>query len=151
MKLDDKNFNDYVIEYFKARQEIGDYIYSINPASIFERMLATAARGAMLLSVKSPLVNVAGNITTLADEAVPEFLLNYFKDIKTDPKLKQADFSNMGKYIKRALSVYKQSGYDITRMTSLAADEQTWAGEKKHAQLLGSDNIFLNLHKREIG
>jgi len=147
MKLDDKNFNDYVIEYFKARKEIGDYIYSINPASIFERMLATAARGAMLLSVKSPLVNVAGNIITLADEAVPEFLLNYFKDIKTDPKLKQADFSNMGKYIKRALSVYKQSGYDITRMTSLAADEQTWAGEKKHAQLLGSDNIFLNLPK----
>ena len=60
----EKEVNDYgwhSVEYWKAKRDMQNYLYSLTPASKLKIATSTIGRGAMLASFKSPLTNIIGN------------------------------------------------------------------------------------------
>lgn len=105
-KLDDN------IEFFKAKKKMDDYLQSLNPQSKLRVLTGTIGRGVMLASVKSPLLNIGSNIEVgLTERLVRRFSGGGF--INANPKLSR-------EYIKMVRKVYQQTGYDLSRMTSLS-------------------------------
>ncbi len=100
------------VEFFKAKKEMDDYLNSLNPASNVRVLTSVIGRGAMLASVKSPLINIISNFEVGVTEAITRRLVA--RGVKgTNSKL-AAD------YIKMVNKVYQESGYDMSRMTSLS-------------------------------
>lgn len=99
------------LEYFKARKEMEDYLDSITPSPKLRVATSTIGRGNMLASVKSPLLNIESNTVTGFINAIERRLsTGKFKGMNGDYGIK---------YMKFAMKVFKESGYDVTRMQSL--------------------------------
>lgn len=121
------------IEYFKAKKQMDDYLQSVSPASRLQVATGTIGRGMMLASVKSPLLNVGSNLEIGAAEAIVRRLAGR--------QVKGADNKLALDYIKMVRKVYKETGYDLSRMTSLedsGASGQRVLGETVHAQGKGA-------------
>lgn len=106
--------------YFEARKKIDDYILEVNPANRLKILTSTIGRGSMLLSPKSALLNVLSNAFVGSTEALTRRLANL--------KLTSADPDLAKKYKKMVREVYKKTGYDMSRMTSL--DDSGPSGER---------------------
>jgi len=127
---DSNEFGLPSMEYWKAKREMQDYLMSLNPASKLKIFTSTIARGALLASVKSPLTNIAGNTVNGVTQAVEKRLASgQFKG--SNPELVRA-------YVKYVNEVYSKSGYDVTRMVSLAQDSKLIGEDIVHSQGDGS-------------
>lgn len=105
-KLDDN------LAFFKAKKKMDDYLQSLNQQSKLRVLTGTIGRGVMLASVKSPLLNIGSNIEVgLTERLVRRFSGGGF--INANPKLSK-------EYIRMVRKVYQQTGYDLSRMTSLS-------------------------------
>lgn len=96
------------IEFLKMRRQINDYIESLTPASNLKVATSTIGRGTMLLSFKSPFLNITSNTLGGFLEATNKRITSnqYFGkngDVVRD-------------YMKFAMKAYKETGFDITRM-----------------------------------
>lgn len=100
-----------VKEYWKAKREMEDYLDSLTPNSNLRVFSETIGRGTMLASLKSPLLNIESNaITGVLQAAERRLSSGQFTGANTD----------YGKnYMNYAREVFKESGYDVTRMRSL--------------------------------
>lgn len=134
------------VEYFKARREMFDYLHGLAPSSALRILTSTVARGNMLASIKSPLTNIIGNTT----QGIQQALERRFSS--TQFKGTNADFAK--KYFKYANKVFKESGYDVTRMLHLDDTERTLGEDIIQSQGKGTvrkigrfyeDNIFKKL------
>ena len=117
------------IEFFKAKKEMDDYLLSKNPANKLKVLTGTIGRGMMLASVKSPVLNIGSNLEVGMTEALGRRLAN--RSTKgTDTKL-------ASDYVKMVNRVYQETGYDISRMTSITdtgASGGRVLGDTVHAQ-----------------
>ncbi len=123
----------YIINYLKIRKQINDYLYSINPPNAFARAISTGT-GALLASIKSPIVNILGNISTYLDTTLPEILALNNKQLNSEYQKKLRD-----NYINKIKKIYKETGFDFTRAMMLYSDEKLWLGEKRFDKLLGTN------------
>lgn len=142
----DNEFGLPNLEYFKARREMFDYLNSLAPSSRLKILSSTVARGNMLASVKSPLTNIIGNTVQGIQQALERRLSS------TQFKGTNSDFAK--KYFKYANKVFKESGYDITRMLHIDDNERTLGEQNVQSQGEGvarkigrfyEDNIFKKL------
>lgn len=127
--LGDPNFIQENIDFFKAKSEMDDYLLSLNPAHNLKVLTGTTGRGAMLASVKSPVLNIGSNTEVGIVEALSRRL--------SEGSLKTTDNKLAMDYVKMVNKVYQQSGYDISRMTSLAdtgVSGQRVLGDIVHAE-----------------
>lgn len=145
-KPSDNEFGLPSVEYFKARREMFDYLHGLAPSSALRILFSTVARGNMLASIKSPLTNIIGNTTQGIQQALERRLSS------TQFKGTNADFAK--KYFKYANKVFKESGYDVTRMLHLDDTERTLGEDIIQSQGKGAvrkvgrfyeDNIFKKL------
>lgn len=116
-KKPDNDFGLPSIEYFKARREMFDYLNSLAPSPALRILSSTVARGNMLFSIKSPITNILGNTTQGIQQALERRLSG-----------KQFGGTNADlakKYFKYANKVFKESGYDITRMLHIDDTQRT--------------------------
>lgn len=111
---DTSEFGTPTVEYFKARRDIEDYIESINPASKLKVATSIIGRGSMLFSFKSPLLNIESN-------TIQGFLTGAERRINSR-KLGGSNNGYGGRYAKFVNKVFKESGYDISRMRTIAGD-----------------------------
>lgn len=98
-------------EYFKAKRDMQNYLDSLTPSSNLKVATSTIARGTMLLSVKSPLLNIESN-------TVQGLLQGLERRIAQG----LGGGTNPGyavKYMKFVNDVFKESGYDVSRMETL--------------------------------
>lgn len=98
-------------EYFKAKREMENYLDSITPNSKLRTFTETIGRGTMLFSLKSPLLNIESNSLT--------GLLSYVERRMSSNQYQGLNGDYAKKYINYAREVFKESGYDVTRMRSL--------------------------------
>lgn len=130
-KPSDNEFGLPSIEYFKARKEMFDYLNSLAPSSRLKILSSTVARGNMLFSIKSPLTNIIGNTAQGIQQAFERRLSS--KQLSGT----NADFAK--KYFKYANKVFKESGYDVTRMLHIDDTQKTLGEENTQAQ--GEGNV----------
>lgn len=137
------------VEFFKAKKEMDDYLQSLSPASKLRVATGTIGRGMMLASVKSPILNIGSNIELGVTEALARRLSgNGFKG---------ADNTLAREYVRMVSKVYKETGYDLSRMVSLSDSGASGArvlDDVVHAQGKGAvratgrvveDIVFKNL------
>lgn len=119
----ESEFGTPSIEYFKAKKEAEDYLKSLTPSSRLKVTTSISGRGAMLLSVKSPFLNIESN-SIQAFLGAAERRLSGIVDVKG----KQVRLSNnfiganteySKQYFKFVNKVFQETGYDITRMRTL--------------------------------
>lgn len=100
------------IDFFKAKKSMDDYLASLIPENNLKIATGTIGRGAMLASAKSPILNIISNIEVGLTEAISR-RLSKFAFRGTDNKLALD-------YVRFARRVYKDTGFDVSRMMSLA-------------------------------
>lgn len=130
--LNNPEYEKETIAYYKALKEVNDYMESLNPANQLGLMLGTVTSGNMLFSPKSVLLNVGSNaILGTAEAVVRRVAMFQFRG--TDNKLARD-------YVKMAIKVYNQTGFDISRMTlqdgtmDLGTAGSRTLGNVQHAQ-----------------
>jgi hypothetical protein len=99
------------LDFFKAKKEMDDYLQERNPASKIQVASGTIGRGAMLFSVKSPILNIGSNIEIGLTEALGRRI--------AAGTVKGTDSKLATDYIKMVNQVYQKTGYDMSRMLSL--------------------------------
>lgn len=112
----ESEFGTPTMEYFKARKDMEDYLASLNPSSKLKVTTSISGRGAMLASLKSPLVNIESN-------TVQAFLKGIERRILSG-KISGKNGQYAMDYIKFVNKVFSETGYDVTRMRSLESDQQ---------------------------
>jgi hypothetical protein len=114
------------VEYFEAKRDMTNYLKSLVPGSKLQIATSTIARGALLFSVKSPVTNIVGNSVQGLTQAMEKRLADKSISI-SNPNL-------MREYVKYANRVYRKSGYDVTRMITLAEDSKIIGEKIIHSQ-----------------
>lgn len=122
-------FGTPTMEYWRARKEMDNFLDSVTPNSQLRVATETIGRGTMLLSLKSPLLNIESNTVTGLTEAFNRRLKTRSWAGKNNAYSKR--------YIKHAIKVYAETGYDITRMTSLLDERKVKGEAKPHSQGTG--------------
>lgn len=115
------------IAFFKAKREMDDYLSSLMPASKLKVATGTIGRGMMLFSVKSPILNIGSNLEVGFTEAFSRRLAS--------GQYRGTDGDMAKSFVKMANKIYKETGYDISRMTHLR--DTGVSGER----VLGSDTV----------
>lgn len=135
----DNEFGLPNLEYFKARREMFDYLNSLAPSSKLRVFSSTIARGNMLFSIKSPVTNIVGNTFQGIQQAMERRLAGRrFKGTNTDL---------VKDYFKYANKVFKESGYDITRMLHIDDVQRTLGEENTEAQGEGTTRAIGRFHE----
>lgn len=124
-KVDD--FGLPSIEYFKKRQEIDTYLKSLTPSSPVKVFTSNIGRASMLFSPKSPIVNIVGNTIQQLENRLEKRISSWNYSGKVDKKL-------MTDYIKQANKIYKETGYDVTRMNSYSDGVKILGEELIHSE-----------------
>lgn len=114
-------FGTPTLEYFKARNDIENYMESLTPSSNIKVATSLIGRGSMLFSLKSPLLNIESNTIQALITGLERRILSR--------KANGENSSYALKYMKFVNKVYKDTGFDISRMRTLEG-EQTVRGEQ---------------------
>lgn len=103
------------VDYWVARKEMDNYLNSLNPSHQLKVATSIGGRGAMLLSVKSPLTNIISNTVNGAVQGFERRLAS----------LTAAGLNNdfALEYVKKVNNIYQKSGFDISRMESIASNQ----------------------------
>lgn len=118
---DKTEFNTPTEEYLTQLNEMMDYINSITPSSNLKVFSKIVSKGALLFSAKSTITNVVGNTAISGSEAAARRISgNTYKGLNADYAMK---------FFKHNINLFKNTGYDLSRMESLA-DGQRILGEE---------------------
>jgi len=148
---DRSEFGTPTIEYFKAKQEMENYLRALDPSSRVKVSTSISGRGAMLFSVKSPFLNIESNTI----QALLTSLERRILGIGVSPTFIGKNTEYARNYAKFAFKVFKETGYDLTRMRTLQGTSkvrgeyiETHSQGKGLARKIGrfyEDVVFKNL------
>lgn len=114
------------IPYLKARRDMYNYLNEIAPSPRLRIMTSTIARGNLLFSIKSPMTNIIGNTVMGIQESFTRRLAEgRFNGSNTEYALE---------YVKNAVKVFRETGYDITRTVHLDDTQKTLGEENISSQ-----------------
>lgn len=123
MEKDPHNW-DNTKDYFRTRNQMDKYLRSINPVSPLRVATSIIGRGNLIFNLRTPLTNIISN-TSNAVASILDRRIN-------EGKLTGLNNDLIKSYIKNATQIYKETGYDVTRMLTL---------ESGH-KVLGEDIIY---------
>lgn len=123
--LEDANGNPS-LEALRAYDQMNKYIESLNPSNNLAVFTSVVARGSMLASVKSPILNIVSNAETLLSEGITNRITTLLSggslENVVDSKLKSD-------YLKYGANAYRVSGFNISTAQDLNF-ERLVTGEK---------------------
>ncbi len=123
-------FGTPTLEYFKAKNDLEKYLESLSPSSRVKVTTSISGRGAMLFSLKSPLLNIESNtvqgLLSAAERRIASKSLTG----------KNSDYAK--NYIKFVNKVHSETGYDISRMRTLDGPQKVRGEEMVTAQGKGT-------------
>jgi hypothetical protein len=99
------------VNFFKAKKQMDDYLNKQSPSSKLRVATGTVGRGMMLFSFKSPILNIGSNIELAITEKISRAITT---------GVKGADNNLAKDYIKMARKIYRETGYDVSRMMNLS-------------------------------
>lgn len=117
------------VDYWVKRREMEDYLNGLTPNSNLKVATSIAGRGAMLLSVKSPLTNIISNtVQGLFEAFTRRISSNTYAGLNGDFALD---------YVKKVNDVFQKSGYDISRMEAASMGQKRLGEDITHSQGTG--------------
>jgi hypothetical protein len=119
------------MDYWKARRDLDSYLESLTPSPALKVATSVVARGTMLFSLKSPIVNIESNTVN----AITEATARRIEAMRTN-NLFPGGWNNSHAlpYMQFVNDVYAKTGYDLTRMTTLEMAKKRLGEEIVHAQ-----------------
>lgn len=127
------------VEYFVARKDMEDYLQSLTPAPIARVVTSTIGRAAMLLSFKSPMVNIIAN----TDQGIFEAFVR--RVAEGTYKGLNGDYAK--KYVGTVIDIFKKSGYDVSRMETVAEGQRRVGEDIVHSQGKGPVRAFARFNE----
>ena len=100
------------LEFLKQKKEMDDLMKTLKPSSKLSVATGTIGRGAMLTSIKSPVLNIGSNTVNGITEALGRRLATV--------QFRGANNKIALDYVRKVNKIYQATGYDISR--SLADD-----------------------------
>lgn len=119
-------FGNPELEYWIKRNEMDKYIQSLTPTSKARVAFSTIRRGAMLATIKSPIVNIISN-TVMGSMTAAERRI-FLGALRGE----SADLAR--EYKTKVWEIYKASGYDISRMSGDWTDVRIRGENITHSQ-----------------
>ncbi len=114
-------------EYFKKRAAMDDYLQSLVPTPQLKVLTSTIGRGSLLFNIKSPIVNVIGNTVQAIGQSLE-------RRIASGQYTGAVDESITKGYFNLANEIFKETGFDITRMFSYSEGVKTLGEQIIHSQ-----------------
>ncbi len=103
------------IEFWQSMRNMDDYLNELDPPPAMKLLTSTIRRGMMLLSIKSPVTNIASNTVETIVQSAGRKIAN--GDFKSDPAMAM-------KFAKDMVEVYRKTGYDPTRMLTIQGERK---------------------------
>lgn len=119
------------VEAMRAKRELNDLIQARNPSSTLAIWTSIFGRGVMLMSVKSPVLNVISNIEAGVTEGITRRLMYGTTEKAVDANVKK-EFSDY------AWEVYKASGDIVSTMNNYDDDMRVIGEQILHSQGQGA-------------
>lgn len=119
------------IEAMRAKRELNDLIQAKNPSSTLAIWTSIFGRGVMLMSLKSPVLNVISNIEAGLTEGITRRIMYKTTEKAVDANVKK-EFSNY------AWKVYKASGDIVSTMNNYDDDMRVIGEQILHSQGQGA-------------
>ena len=119
------------VEAMRAKRELNDLIQAKNPSSTLAIWTSIFGRGVMLMSVKSPVLNVISNIEAGLTEGITRRIMYKTTEKAVDANVKK-EFSNY------AWEVYKASGDIVSTMNNYDDDMRVIGEQILHSQGQGA-------------
>lgn len=119
------------IEAMRAKRELNDLIQAKNPSSTLAIWTSIFGRGVMLMSVKSPVLNVISNIEAGLTEGITRRIMYKTTEKAVDANVKK-EFSDY------AWEVYKASGDIVVTMNNYSDDMRVIGEQILHSQGQGA-------------
>lgn len=94
------------LDFFKRKKEMNELLDRINPETNMETFFGKIAKGTLLAGIKSTVTNIIGNIGNFVDLVAKSPMVG----------LKTTNNSKAWEYIKHVNRIYKETGFDISRM-----------------------------------
>lgn len=130
------------IESIRAKKELDDYLNSLSPTHNLKVATSIIGRGNMLLALPPAILNATSNAVQGAQQYIEKRLARVGMDVLSGESisLKSANIDFAKKYVKRALDIYRETGYDITRLEMSNKGELIYFADPG-TQKLGEDII----------
>ena len=125
-KLNNPEFIDDNVKYWKAKSEMDEYLESITPASRLGVLTSTVRRGSMLFRISTQTLNILSNIINGGFVAGTKRIAR-LQAFGTQNKLRS-------QYFNMANKIFRESGYDITRMVDVNDGRKILGEEVLHSQ-----------------
>lgn len=119
------------VEAMRAKRELNDLIQTRNPSSTLAIWTSIFGRGVMLMSVKSPILNVISNIEAGLTEGITRRIMYKTTEKAVDANVKK-EFSDY------AWEVYKASGDIVSTMNNYDDDMRVIGEQILHSQGQGA-------------
>lgn len=119
------------VEAMRAKRELNDLIQTRNPSSTLAIWTSIFGRGVMLMSVKSPVLNVISNIEAGLTEGITRRIMYGATEKAVDKTVKE-------KFSKYAWEVYKASGDIVSTMNNYDDDMRVIGEQILHSQGQGA-------------
>lgn len=113
-------------EYYEARNDMDKYLSSLAPTSNLKVFTSTVGRGAMLASVKSPVLNIESNTIQAVLTAIERRV--------ESGKARGLNDKYAGELVKRINGIYQKSGFDISRMEGFSEGQKRLGEDITHSQ-----------------
>lgn len=117
-----------VDEYWKARKDVENYMKSLTPSSQLKVASSIIARGTMLFSVKSPLLNIGSNTLFGTLQVMEKRLARMLTGRNITATKSTVSYGKEWKA--KAVQISAKYGYDVTRIFDLKSDIKTLGEER---------------------
>lgn len=127
--LDDVSFynaskenKDKVIDFWKTKSEMEDYLNSLSPSSFMKQLTDVYSKASLLFSAKTGVLNLVSNTSGGLVKMIERRIVNASLRSGIDKKIYHD-------YIKMSLKIYKESSFDVTRTFGVESSSMI-TGEK---------------------
>ena len=114
-------------EYFVEKQKMEKYLQSLNPTHNIKVLTSVAGRGALLFSLKSPIVNIIGNTVQAIEQSME-------KRIASGQYAGKVDKNVVKEYMKISKEIYNSGHFDLSRADSYSEGAKTLGEMITHSQ-----------------
>lgn len=114
------------LDYWMALDKAVKYAESLNPTPNLKVATSVIGRANMLASPKSPAVNIVSNaVNSVVQGFARRIQEQNYKGLNGEYALER---------VKNAINIFRKSGYDITRMTDMNANQLRLGEDMTHSQ-----------------
>lgn len=125
----DKPFDEYgnpQPSYFAKRKALEKYLQSIQPVSKLKVATSLIGRGSLVAAPKSIITNIVGNTSQGIQQS-------FERRIASNQYVGKADKAVVKGYLEKASKIYKDSGFDVSRMYEYSEGRKVLGEHLTHA------------------